>query len=232
MRPINTGWKSTPGNFDPNHTMDPMQSDNELGIPEIAAIAESIHFDWTHTFDDYRTIVRQKRLLPDGLGLVNFFTEDYRFEQLWTSPSKFLTYMSALHWAATPDFSLYTDHPPAVHIWNIFRSRWLGAYWQRGGLQIIPTVSWATPESYDYCFLGLPKHSVLAVSTVGVLKDREARRLWVLGFDEMCIQLEPMQVICYGAFPPGYVTRVPHQILTPFSNTMSQRIGRAQLARV
>jgi hypothetical protein len=216
MRPLRTRWKSTPGNFDPNHTLDPQWSENEWGIPEVAGVSDRVTPEWSMTFDAYRTRVRREAPLPPGKGVVTFFTEDYRFEQLWTSPDRFLGYMSATHWALTPDFSLYTDHPAAVQLWNVFRSRWLGAYWQREGLQIIPTVSWATPASYDYCFLGLPSSSVLAVSTMGVLKHADAVRLWTLGFTEMVNRLNPAQVLCCGKLPSGLVTDVPITTLMPY----------------
>lgn len=215
MRPLNTKWKSSPGNFDPNHTLEPMASGNVWGIPDVKGMEEPVAVSWSLTFDAYRTKVRSKQVLPTG-GLVTFFTEDYRFEQLWTSPDRFLTYMTPEHWALTPDFSLYTDHPPSVHLWNIFRSRWLGAYWQREGLRIIPTVGWASEESYTYCFLGLPKKAVLAVSTVGCLVKKDARRLWMLGFSEMVKQLEPIQVLCYGNVPEELRTEVSVTVLAPF----------------
>lgn len=204
-----------------------MPSDNEWKIPSIAPTDEDVRFDWTHTFDDYRTLVRKGRPIPSGLGLVNFFTDDYRFEQLWTDPKKFLTYMDRSHWATTPDFSLYTDHPPAVHLWNVFRARYLGAFWQREGLKIIPTVGWAGPASYDYCFLGLPKRSTLAIATVGVLKNRTARILWECGYNEMVTRLKPTFVVCYGLFPDGFTTRVPHQILAPFHSKFWAQTAQA-----
>lgn len=180
-----------------------------MGFPEISGTSDPVTVDWSVTFDAYRTKVRGKKALPEGRGVVHFFTEDYRFEQLWTSPDRFLGYMTPEHWCLTPDFSLYTDHPPAVHLWNLFRSRWLGAYWQREGLRVIPTVSWAGTKSHDYCFLGLPQEAVLAVSTVGVLKSQVATKLWKLGFQEMVSRLKPVQVVCCGALPKEFDAGVP-----------------------
>lgn len=193
-----------------------MWSDNEWGIPKVKGTGVPVSVSWSLTFDAYRTKVRRGQTLPPGPGAVTFFTEDYRFEQLWTSPDRFLTYMTPEHWALTPDFSLYTDHPPAVHLWNIFRSRWLGAYWQGEGLRVLPTVSWASEDSFKYCFSGLPERAVLAVSTVGCLVRKDARRLWMLGFQEMLTRLSPIQVLCYGNTPEELKTDVPVTVLTPF----------------
>jgi hypothetical protein len=216
VRPLNTAWKSTPGNFDPNHLGDCLWSDNEWGIPVIAGVSEPIEPAWSLTFDAFRSRVRRHSQLPPGNGVVTFFTADYRFEQCWTSPDRFLAYMDPVHWALTPDFSLYTDHPPAVHLWNLYRSRWLGAYWQRGGLRVIPTVSWALQDSYKYSFAGLPCRSVLAVSTIGVLKNSVTRERWICGFSAMASRLEPIQVLCCGALPKGFTTQVPIVALETF----------------
>ena len=89
-------------------------------------------------------------------------------------------------------------------MWNVYRNRWCGAYWQSKGLTVIPTVSWSTADSFDFCFLGLPRRSVVAVGTVGLRwrQDRAARSLFVAGFREMVMQLSPSLVLCYGSIPP------------------------------
>ncbi len=33
----------------------------------------------------------------------------------------------------------------------------MGAYFQHYGITIIPTVSWSTKDSFDFCFDGIPK---------------------------------------------------------------------------
>ena len=38
----------------------------------------------------------------------------------------------------------------------------------------MPTVSWSTPASYAFAFAGIAPGSVVAVSTVGVLRDPDA----------------------------------------------------------
>ena len=66
------------------------------------------------------------------------------------------------------------------------------------GLEVIPTVSWSLASSYDFCFLGLPERSVLAISTVGTHKDRSAKAPFLAGFEEMLKRLNPSAVLCYG----------------------------------
>lgn len=45
-----------------------------------------------------------------------------------------------------PDFSLYTDFPKALQIWNHYRKHWIGAYMQLYGIDVIPTIAWNTEE--------------------------------------------------------------------------------------
>ncbi|MDE1971503.1 MAG: DUF4417 domain-containing protein, partial [Patescibacteria group bacterium] len=199
-RPIHGNWSCLPGNFDPLHALELLPSDNEWGIPAINGIAEPINIDWFMAYDDWRTEIHNKRKpTPEGAGVVHFFMDDYRFEPAWKTPAKAMEYLEGAHFVLSPDFSLYRDHPPALWLWNIYRSRWLGAHWQQHGMNVIPTVSWSGVNSFPFCFLGLPKNAVLAISTVGVsTADETAQELFRLGYTEMCRQLEPVQVICYG----------------------------------
>lgn len=88
--------------------------------------------------------------------------------------------------------------------WNCYRSRFVGAVWQTMGLDVIPTLQWSTTESYSFAFDGLPTDSVVAASTVGVLNDKTATRLWVQGLEEALRLLKPSLVLLYGKTIPGY----------------------------
>jgi len=83
----------------------------------------------------------------------------------------------------------------ALQIFNTYRSRWCGFYWQSKGLSVIPTVSWSDERSYDFCFDGIEQHSIVAVSTIGCA---ESKKLFMAGFMAMCDKIEPQQVICYA----------------------------------
>lgn len=98
----------------------------------------------------------------------------------------------------TPDFSLYTDMPIAMQVWNVYRSRLIGQMAQKMGLKVIPTVSWSKEESFDFCFDGLPKNSTLSISTIGVKKNENALNLWKLGVGKMIENLQPSRILVYG----------------------------------
>ena len=134
---------------------------------------------------------------------VHFFIDDYQFERVWSNPRQMLPRLARFQCVLTPDFSLYTDMPLAMKIWNTYRSRMIGQIMQREGLNVIPTLSWAEEDTYPFCFDGIEPGGVVAVSTVGVARNRDARELWFQGMDEALRRLHPSMVLCYG-IPIGY----------------------------
>lgn len=128
----------------------------------------------------------------------HFFVDDYQFERVWTSPAAYLDCLRGFDCVLTPDFSLYMDMPLPMQIWNIYRSRALGRYWQAQGLKVVPTLSWAQPDTYRWAFEGLPERSTVAVSTVGVKGDRQALQVWKDGMVAVMRALRPRRVLLYG----------------------------------
>ena len=131
---------------------------------------------------------------------VHFFLDDYRFETVWSRPNKALEALQGYRTLLTPDFSLYADYPLSLQIWNTYRSRWCGAYWHSLGFQVIPTLSWSTSESYDFCFAGIAQQSLVSISTLGLNSRSDA--LFEQGYRVMLERLHPSQLLCYGTLPP------------------------------
>ena len=133
----------------------------------------------------------------DGVG-VHFFLDDYQFERVWNSPEDYCTMLADYDCVLTPDFSLYTNMPIAMMIWNTYRSRLIGQMMQDYGCTVIPTVSWAGADSYDFAFDGLPTGGTIAVSTIGVKRNKDAFDIWVQGMNECMKSVKPHNVIVYG----------------------------------
>ncbi|HUM67720.1 MAG TPA: DUF4417 domain-containing protein [Chloroflexota bacterium] len=190
-------WQSKPGSFDALHAAQIFPSDNEYGIPALQHTPVSRIPAW---LVPYRQRIRSNE--PPDDGAVHFFAEDYRFEAVWNRPCKALEALSPYQMVLTPDFSLYRDWPLMLQLWNTYRNRWCGRFWQEEGFAVIPTISWSTTESYDFCFLGVPRRSIVAVSAVGVNLDAPLEyRLFADGFTEMVRRLEPLVVLSYGRLP-------------------------------
>ena len=122
---------------------------------------------------------------------LHFFIDDYQFERVWRTPEQYINLLSDFQIVMTPDFSLYTDWPKAIQIYNHYRKHWLGAYWQSFGLQVIPTVAWSDSDSFDWCFDGTPKRSTVAVSSVGTQNSGESKKAFIAGWHKMMDILQP-----------------------------------------
>lgn len=133
---------------------------------------------------------------------IHFFVDDYQFNRVWMRPDMYLRPLRSFAAVCSPDFSLYTDMPLALQLYNHYRKHWLGAYWQMHGITVIPTISWSTVDSYEWCFDGEPTHSIVAVSSVGCVHSAAEKRLFVMGYKRMVEQLSPSKVLFHGIVPP------------------------------
>lgn len=131
-------------------------------------------------------------------GAVHFFTEDYRYERIWNSPTTYLANIRERGTAITPDFSNHSDTPLIQQRWNIYRGRWLGAYWQRNGIPVIPNAQWSGSMDLDYAFEGLPDGGMIAVSCVGMVTLPENRRIFEQGVDALLKEVRPRALLLYG----------------------------------
>ena len=82
-----------------------------------------------------------------------------------------------------------------MKIWNIYRSRLIGQYYQSQGIKVIPTLSWAEEETFEFCFEGIEKHSIVAIGMIGCKRSKEE---FMLGYNEMLKRIEPAAIICFG----------------------------------
>lgn len=129
---------------------------------------------------------------------IHCFVDDYQFERLWNTPAQYIDPIAEYECFLTPDFSLYMDMPLAMKVWNVYRSRLIGQYYQDSGITVIPTVSWAESETFDFCFDGIEKGAVVAVSTIGVKREESSFAIWKAGMDEMIRRVEPAAILVYG----------------------------------
>jgi Domain of unknown function (DUF4417) len=186
-------WAEMPGNWDRLNTRALFASTNPWGIPDLPAA----------TVEPARLVAYSARRDIDRASptdAVHFFLDDYRFETVWSKPERALTRLARVGTALSPDFSLWRDMPWVMQLWQVYRSRWCAAWMLHHGLRVIPTLSWSTPDTFGFAFTGIPAGSVVAVSTVGVHRDPQARDLFRAGYQQMLTQLTPTVVLVYG--PP------------------------------
>jgi len=132
--------------------------------------------------------------------MVHFFLYDYKFEDIWAHPDKYVERMKKYKAMLTPDFSIYIEMHPVMQLYNTFRNRWAGAYFAEQGIKIIPTVNWGLENTFDFCFNGIEKGSAVAVSTYMVSEHgnhSDQKEFFMKGYNEMLRRIEPSVIICY-----------------------------------
>lgn len=160
---------------------------------------------------------------PEAKGL-HFFVDDYQFSRVWTNPDQYLDLLRHFKTVCTPDFSMYTDFPVAIQIYNHYRKHWLGAYWQQNGITVIPTIGWVDRASFDWCFDGEPVGADVAVSSVGTQASPKSRQLFMDGYNEMLQRLHPERVFFYGRVPDGCSGNIIR--LTAFQEQLRKRCDK------
>ncbi len=109
--------------------------------------------------------------MGNPLACVTFFEADFLFEKLWNNADIYIPNLRRYKCVTEPDFSLKIGMPFAAQMANGYRNRALAYSFQEHGLATIPSMTWSTPPSFDFCFDGYDKGGVVIVSTVGVLKN-------------------------------------------------------------
>lgn len=133
---------------------------------------------------------------PEDIG-VHFFLHDYQFERVWKYPDRYIDVLKKFAFVLSPDFSPYADMPKALKIYNVYRNRWCGRFWQEYGIKVIPTVTWSSQDTLEYCMDGIPKYSTIAISTMGEgrwANWSQLRKNW----DYIIQTLEPETILLYG----------------------------------
>lgn len=126
---------------------------------------------------------------------VHFFIDDYRFENVYRNPEQSLGRLSQYKFLLTPDFSTYADMNYWRQLESVSHSRWVGAYWQEQGQLVIPTISWSTKKSFDFCFDGIEKNSIVAIGMIGCKHNKDE---FLIGYEKMLEIIEPSHIICFG----------------------------------
>lgn len=155
-------------------------------------------------------------------AILHCFTDDYRFETLWKEPLKSLDTLLNFKYVCSCDFSVYSNMPLALQIYNVYRDRAIHYFLTCCGVKCIPVVVWSDESNFEWCFDGLPQNSTLAVSTNGC-HTIKAREYYKRGFTEMCRRLNPNRVIVVGG-KIDVDCDVEIQYLDGFSQHMKKRM--------
>lgn len=135
----------------------------------------------------------------DKSTIGHLFTYDYILERFWNKPEKYIDKLFRAKFVLGPDFSIFTDMPQALSLFQVYRNRYLVAYYQEQGIYMAPSLSWGNEDSFEFAFLGIPINSVVAVSVCGINND-EVFRNFKNGFMEIMHVLSPLKIFVYGYY--------------------------------
>lgn len=171
-------------------------SSGTYGIPKMRRVTDCGVENWIG-FNYARSCDKEER---HDHG-VHFYLDDYQFTRTWSDPERYIKMLADFAAVASPDFSMYTNFPKALQVYNCYRAHWLGRYWQDHGVNVIPNVMWSDCRSFDYCFDGVPTDSVVIVSSVGTQGNETSGRMFMDGYREMMYRLRPVKIFFYGNVP-------------------------------
>lgn len=133
---------------------------------------------------------------------IHFFVEDYQFERVWQRPAYYAQLLKDYRCVSSPDFSLFTDYPKPIQVYNHYRKHWIGAYWQHLGLDVLPTICWTADKScFEWCFDGEPKNSDVIISSVGTQMSKGKQNAFLEGYFRMVDVLTPNKIYFVGKIP-------------------------------
>lgn len=153
---------------------------------------------------------------------VCFYEDDQDFDStcgIWYRPSNAYRVLKHFGGIITPDFSTYQDFPAPLKIWNTYRMRAFGNWYGNiCGNHVINNVRWGTPETYNYCFEGIPRFSMVAIGTVGGSPQHLInRKRFESGLDAMMKVLCPHTILVYGSDRYTCFDRIKRQGVTVIS---------------
>lgn len=172
------------------------ESDNQWGFPDVY-LSDEIPKDLVSYHNP--SAKRGVDYLSDCF--LHFFIDDYFFESIWTKPAALIRIANGVAGSLSPTFSVYSNAPRSMNIWNVYRNRWITRILQENNVPVVPVATWSDEDSYLYCFDGLPKNSSIAISTVGTWR-KENRVMFVNGFNKMIEVLNPSFLCIYGETMP------------------------------
>lgn len=208
----------------------------DFDIPRCPTTAREIPtrlISWPEAKNLHKVNINQGNRNYKIRAFVHFYVDDKKFDgvksSIWLFPREALKIIKHYDGIITPDFSISQDFPAPIKLFAIYRMRtfgyWVGTY----GIPVINNVRWGTEETWKYCFLGIPKHSIVAIGTVASgLKELRNRPIFERGLDAMLESLKPSAVIVYGSSQYKCIQKLKDKKITivQFDSKMAQVFKR------
>jgi hypothetical protein len=140
--------------------------------------------------------------IPLERTIIHFYLDDWRFESAWRSHTQTIQRLRQFHAVIAPDFSVHYNAQLPPNLFNVYRNRLITRHWQEYGLKVIYCLSWGLEDTFDYCFEGIPQHSILSIKSCSQYIYKEIQDAWMAGFIQLCEKLQPKQILCCNNLLP------------------------------
>lgn len=130
--------------------------------------------------------------------IVHFFTDDRRFLRIFRNPKKYLPFLKKCAAVIEPDLSQYINMPYALRQVHAWLNRACAAWLQKQGVKIIQNITWSLKDSFEYSLQGRAKNTIVAVNCTGIIGHNFSKYLWMEGYKNVVLALNPTKIIRYG----------------------------------
>ena len=173
--------------------------EGELGIPKLANIQNAEIPRGLVSFNKAKYVANKRQY-------VHFYIHDIGFRKIFTATKGQLDLLKQFDGVISPDPTIVIGKSKCLHATSTYLNRAVAYFLQRNGIPVIPNIRWGDESSYDFCFLGIPKHSIVAISTTGAIKkdkktNNALRTYFKNGLAEMIKRIKPKVVIVHGFMP-------------------------------
>ncbi len=203
-----------------------LSSDGLYGLPTLNGFTPNM-ISKPLPFHEARAIWRK------GYGLsgyfIHFYIEDEKFDCIRRNTDSYISMLKSADFVVAPDFSTYRNYPFPILLKNVYDNLLLAAYFEKQEVRVVANVVWASPLFYDATFSGQPKGSTIFVNSKSLrINDRKGVNLWLHGYKEAIMRLNPIQVVRFGKIVPGeseiYANPIRIEVDNPYIKAI--RYGR------
>ena len=156
---------------------------------------------------------------------------DTKLRPMWRNAYRYLPRMLNHPGMFSWDFSMYRCMPFGLQYWNCFRSRLIGALYERYGGLCIPNVRPSDSRSLKYALDGLPTEATIGMGTLGAIGTAEDCAVFRMYVDEVTHRLRPKNIVVYGEAPESiFITALEEGVnVIPFPTNFSQTHSKRRI---
>ena len=155
---------------------------------------------------------------------VNFYIHDKAFQRIWNNPDKYLDHLKCFHSICGIDFTIDTQMPLVMQMWNKYRNMALDYYLIQNGIDVIPNINILPYKGCEWILEGFSVGGTVSCSTNGRVRSKKSREEFCQGFYEMCDIIKPNTVVMIGNMPDELSSPVPIINLKSRNQIMNSRI--------